>query len=113
MLRYDKLSKNPPSLLLFQMAELRLKLSRKSIRMPDKRRSMLRCAFGVGSLALFAVVPAAAAECTLEQYTQFKHQEPMPLGKDSLQSVLSTMLGCEIGVPDPVHIYSHGGFSIS
>ncbi len=72
---------------------------------------MIRCAFWAGCFALIALVPATAAECTMGHYTQFSYQEPVPLGKDSLQSVISRMLGCEIEVPDTVNVYSNDGTS--
>lgn len=72
---------------------------------------MTRCAFAVGCFALITIVPATAAECSKDHYSQFSYKEPIPLGDNSLLSMLSEVLRCEIEVPDTINVYSNDGTS--
>ncbi|WP_417768673.1 hypothetical protein [Stappia sp.] len=60
---------------------------------------------------MITTVPATAAECSKDQYAQFSYKEPIPLGNDSLHSVISRILECEIEIPSEINVYYNDGMS--
>ncbi|PFG63576.1 hypothetical protein AXZ77_2184 [Thioclava sp. ES.031] len=72
----------------------------------------IRYAFALASILLITALPSAAEVCTVEDYSQFEYQEPIPLGNKPIQSVISNYLGCEVDLSNKVNFYSEKGVNL-